>query len=205
VNQKGCHLKSLKSLIRRNEMDYTDLRIGTAFIYEGAPYVVVTSEFHRMQMRKAIMRTTIRNLLTGQQLQKTFTASDKFDPAPIMQVQASYLYKDADYFYFMEKETFDQHQVSHDVVGEKACYLSEEMQVELVLYDEEPIQVILPKTVVLKVVEAPNAVRGDSVTNNFKIVVCEGGIKVSCPIFVKENDVIRINTETDEYIERVKQ
>ena len=185
-------------------MDYTDLRIGTAFIYEGQPYVVVTSEFHRMQMRKAIMRTLIRNIKTGQQLQKTFTASDKFDPAPIMQVQANYLYNDADFYYFMEKETFDQHQVEPSVLGDKANYLKEEMQVEIVLYDGEPIQVILPKKVVLKVVEAPNAIRGDSVTNNFKIVVCDGGIKVSCPIFVKEGDMICINTESDEYVERVK-
>ena len=71
------------------------------------------------------------------------------------------------------------------------------MQVEIMLYDGEPIQVILPKNVVLKVIEAPNAVRGDSVTNNFKVVICDGGIKVSCPIFVKEGDLIKINTETD--------
>ena len=185
-------------------MEYTDLRIGKAFIYEGAPYVVVTSEFHRMQMRKAIMRTTIRNLLTGQQLQKVFTASDRFEPAPVMQVQASYLYKDNDYYNFMEKETFEQYQVAYDVLGEKANYLTEEMQVELMLYDGNPIQIILPKKVTLKVIESPNAVRGDSVTNNFKIVTCENNVKVSCPIFVKEGDMIVINTETDEYIERVK-
>jgi elongation factor P len=183
-------------------MEYTDLRIGTAFIYEGAPYVVVTSEFHRMQMRKAIMRTTIRNLLTGQQLQKTFTASDRFDPAPIQQVAASYLYKDNDYFYFMEKDTYEQLQAGAGVLGDKARYLTEEMQVELMLYDGEPIQVILPKKVTLKVIEAPHALKGDSVTNNFKTVTCENNIKVSCPLFVKEGDVIRINTETDEYIER---
>jgi elongation factor P len=183
-------------------MDYTDLRIGTAFIFENEPFVVVNSEFHRMQMRKAIMRCTIRNLKTGQQLQKTFTASDKFVPAPVMQVAASYLYSDEDYYHFMEKDTYEQHQVTKGVMGDKARYLTEEMQVELMLYDGVPIQVTLPKKVTLKVVEAPVAVRGDSVTNNFKTVTCEGGVKVSVPIFVKENDVIRINTETDEYIER---
>lgn len=183
-------------------MEYTDLRNGTAFIYEGAPYVVVSSEFHRMQMRKAIMRCVIRNLKTGQQLQKVFTASDRFDPAPVMQVQASYLYCDDDFFYFMEKDTYEQHQVTKEVVGDKKAYLTEEMMVEIMLYDGDPIQIKLPSKVVLKVVEAPNAVRGDSVTNNFKTVVCEGGVKVQCPIFVKEGDMIKINTETDEYIER---
>ncbi|HEY1406023.1 MAG TPA: elongation factor P, partial [Spirochaetota bacterium] len=180
-------------------MEYTDLRNGTAFIYEGAPYVVVSSEFHRMQMRKAIMRCVIRNLKTGQQLQKTFTASDRFDSAPVMQVAASYLYCDEDFYYFMEKETYEQHQVTKEVVGEKAAYLTEEMVVEIMLYDGDPIQIKLPTKVTLKVVEAPNAIRGDSVTNNFKMVTCEGGVRVSCPIFVKEGDVIRINTETDEY------
>jgi elongation factor P len=184
-------------------MDYTDLRNGTAFLFEGEPFVVVSSEFHRMQQRKAIMRCNIRNLKSGQQLQKTFTASDKFDPAPIMQTYANYLYSDADYYYFMDKESFEQYQIEKKIVGDKACYLSEEMKVEITLYDEEPIQVILPKSVTLKVIESPPALKGDSVTNNFKQVTCENNVKISCPFFVKEGDVIKINTETDEYVERV--
>ena len=184
-------------------MEYTDLRNGTAFLFEGAPYVVISSEFHRMQMRKAIMRVVVRNLLTGQQLNKTFTASDRFDPAPVMHITAGFLYKDEDFFHFMEKENFEQYQVTKEVMGDKASFLAEEMQVEIVLYDGEPIQVVLPQKVVLKVIESPNAIKGDSVTNNFKMVTCEGGVKVSCPFFVKEGDQIKINTETGEYIERV--
>jgi elongation factor P len=184
-------------------MDYTDLRIGTAFILNGEPFVVVSSEFHRMQQRKAIMRCFVRNIKTGQQLQKTFTASDKFDPAPIMQADASYLYSDEDFYHFMDKESFEQYPIGKDIIGEKARYLAEGMQVEITLYDEEPIQVMLPKTVTLKVVQSPAAIKGDSVTNNFKQVTCENDVKISCPFFVKEGDVIKINTETDEYIERV--
>jgi elongation factor P len=184
-------------------MEYTDLRVGKAFIYEGQPYAVVSSEFHRMQMRKAIMRCVIRNLITGQQLQKVFTASDRFEPAPIAQAYATYLYKDEEFYYFMDKESFEQYQVKKEVMGGKDQYLSEEMQVEVVLYDEEPIQIIVPKTVTLKVIESPMALKGDSVTNNFKTVTCENNVKISCPLFVKEGDVIKINTEQDEYVERV--
>jgi elongation factor P len=185
-------------------MTYTDLTAGCLFMLEGVPYIVISSEFHRMQMRKAIMRTSIRNLLTGQLVQKTFTASDRFDPAPIDEINASFLYHDEEQYYFMEKETYEQHQVHKDVLGDKANYLNTEIEIKMMLFNGKPIQINIPKNVHLKVIESPLAVKGDSVSNTFKTVTCENGIKVSCPLFIKEGDVIKINTETGDYQERVK-
>ncbi|MBN2143393.1 MAG: elongation factor P [Candidatus Aureabacteria bacterium] len=185
-------------------MTYTDLTVGCLFMLEGVPYIVVSSEFHRMQMRKAIMRTSIRNLLTGQLVQKTFTASDRFDPAPIDEINVNYLYHDEDHYHFMEKETYEQYQVHKDILGKKAQYLTTETDVKMMLFDGKPIQITIPKNVNLKVIESPLAVKGDSVSNTFKTVTCENGIKVSCPLFIKEGDVIKVNTETDEYQERVR-
>lgn len=185
-------------------MDYSDLRPGAVFMYENNPCVVITSEFHRMQMRKAVMRATVRNLLTGQLLQKTFTASDRFDPAPVEKLTAQYLYRDGDDYHFMDKETFEQYHASQEVLGDKVKYLTEEMSLTLLLYNNNPIQIELPKTVTIKVTDAPNAIKGDSVSNTFKTVTCENNVVVSCPLFVQTGDLIRIDTETGKYLERAK-
>lgn len=185
-------------------MDYTDLTVGSTFMFEGNPYIVVSSEFHRMQMRKAVMRTTIRNLITGQLLQKTFTASEYFEPAEVIKVNAKYLYSDTDSCYFMDNETMEQCFATKETLGEKVKYLTDAMDVTLLLFNNNPIQIELPKHINLKVAESPMAIKGDSVTNSFKTVTCENGIKVSCPLFIREGDIIKINTETGEYIERAK-
>ncbi len=183
-------------------MTYTDLTPGTPFMYEGKPYIVVSGEFHRMQMRKAVMRTTIRDLMTNQLLTKTFSASDRFDPAAVEKLSVQYLYRDADTFYFMDKETFEQYHGSAEILGEKTKFLSENLEISLIVYNHNPVQLILPSSVNLKVMESPNAIKGDSVSSSFKIVVCENGIKVSCPLFVKESDLIKIDTETGGYLGR---
>lgn len=185
-------------------MDYTDLTQGITFMFEGNPYIVVSSHFHRMQMRKAVMKTTMRNLMTGQLLQKTFTASEHFEPAEVIKVNAKYLYSDADSCYFMDKETLEQHCGSKEVLGEKIKYLTDNMDVILLVFNNKPIQLELPKHISLKVIESPMAIKGDSVTNTFKTVTCENNIKVSCPLFIKEGDVIRVNTETGDYTERAR-
>jgi elongation factor P len=185
-------------------MTYTDLKPGTAFMLDGQPHVVVSSEFHRMQMRKAVMRAQVRNFLTGQLLQKTFTASDKFDEADVEKANAQYLYRDGDGYCFMDNETYDQYHVSEDVVGNKAMYLTDSLNVVLIMFNNNPIQMEVPAHVLLKVTEAPVAIKGDSVTNTFKTCTCETGLKVTCPIFISQGDVIKIKTETGEYIERTE-
>jgi len=194
----------LKYLNFRQEhfMDYTDLKPGVTFIYEGQPHLVISGQFHRMQMRKAVMRANIRNIKTGQILQKTFTASDQFDSADVERLGVQYLYHDGDLYHFMDKTTFEQLQASKEILGENVKYLNEDLEVALLMYDNNPIQLILPQHVNLKVIEAPMAIKGDSVTNTFKTVTCENGIKVSCPLFIKEGDILKINTETGDYVER---
>lgn len=185
-------------------MNYTDLTVGRLFLLDGEPYEVLTAEFHRMQMRKAIMRTTIKNLITGNQVQKTFTASDTFDPAPVDEVEASYLYKEDDVYFFMDKNTFEQYQINESVLGDKINFLIEEITIKMMLFNEAPIQITLPKKVNLKVTDAPPALKGDSVSNTFKTVTLETGLQVSVPLFIKEGEVLTINTETSEYVERAK-
>jgi len=183
-------------------MTYTDLTPGVAFMYEGKPYIVISGEFHRMQMRKAVMRTNMRDLITGQQVQKTFSASDQFDPAPVEKINAQYLYRDDTNYYFMDKDSFEQCHSTEEVLGEKVKFLTEDLDLAIMLYNGNPVQLLLPKSVTLKVLESPNAVKGDSVSNTFKIVTCSNNIKVSCPLFVREGDLIKVDTETGDYMNR---
>jgi elongation factor P len=150
------------------------------------------------------MRAQIKNLKTNQLLQKTFTASDKFDEAPVDKIKGQYLYKDGDGYCFMDKETYDQYHASPEVMGTAVDYLQDSMDVVVILYEHRPIQVEIPTHVFLKVTEAPMAIKGDSVTNTFKTVTCETGLKLSCPLFINEGDVVKVNTETGEYIERTQ-
>lgn len=186
-------------------MTYTDLSPGVMFMLDGNPFIVVSAEFHRMQARKAVVRSQIRNMITGQLLQKTFTASDRFDPAPVSEITVNFLYTDDDYVHFMNNETFEQYQVNKDILGEKIIFLNEETPVKLTLFDGNAVGMEIPKKVVLKVIEAPHVIRGNTVSATFKTVICENDINVSsCPLFIKEGDLIRVNTENSEYIERVK-
>ena len=183
-------------------MTYTDLTPGTAFMLDGNPFIVVSSEFHRAQMRKAVMRAKVRNIKTGQLLEKTFTASDKFDAAPVEKVDARYLYEDPDNYYFMDNQTMEEYSCGKNALGDKSKYLTDAMDVTLILFNGSPVQMTLPAHLFLKVVEAPVVVRGDTVTTVFKTVTLENGVKVQCPGFIKEGDVLKISTETDEYLER---
>ena len=186
-------------------MTYTDLTPGTMFMYEGTPYIVVNYEFHRMQMRKAIVRSTIRNLLTGNQMQKTFTASEKFDPAPVTDQTVSFLYNEGETYHFMDVDTYEQYQVQKEVLGDKYKYLTPELKIKLTLFNGNPVSMVIPKNVNLKVIEAPTVIRGNTVSATFKNVVCENNITVtSCPLFIKEGDIIKVDTETGAYLERVK-
>lgn len=186
-------------------MTYTDLTPGVMFMYDNAPYIVVSYEFHRMQMRKAIVRSVIKNLLTGQQMQKTFTASEKFDPAPVSDILVSFLYNEGDIYHFMEVENYEQHQVDKGILGDNAKFLSPELKIKLKMFNGNAVSMEIPKNVNLKVIDSPTVIKGNTVSATFKNVVCENNITVSsCPMFIKEGDIIKVDTETSEYLERVK-
>jgi elongation factor P len=197
-----CAPLKTKYILKENTMTYTDLTPGTAFMYEGNPWIVISGEFHRMQMRKAVMRCAMKNLISGQLVQKTFTASDKFDPANVEKISAQYLYKDAESYHFMDKETFEQYHGTEADLGEKVKFLSENLELSVMLYNHKPVQILLPKNATLKVIDSPQAIKGDSVSNTFKTVTLENGMKVSVPLFIQEGEMLRIDTETEKYIER---
>jgi len=181
-----------------------DLAIGSVLKYQSAPHSVLKADHVQMGRGGAIVRTKIKNLLTGQVLEITYKSGDKIEEASLDRRRATYLYIDESGFNFMDTQSFEQFALSQDLVGEKGVFLSENNDYDIMDFEGRPVAVQLPKKVELKVVETTPGVRGDtaqgSVTKPAKLST---GLTVNVPLFVKTGDIIRINTETQQYVERV--
>lgn len=180
----------------------TEIRKGKLIVLDDEPYQVMSSEYLRKQQRRPVMRTTLRNIRTGATKQHSFQQSDKVTEADVGRLPHQFLYIDGNTYMFMDQESYEQVELSEDIVGDAVPYLIESQAVDLVLYDGEPIGIELPIKVDRKVVEAPPGVKGDTSSNVMKEVVVEGGLKVKAPLFTKAGDSIRIDTRSGVYVER---
>ena len=184
-------------------IDVHQLRKGTTFTLDGQLYKVIEFQHHKPGRGKAVIRTKIRNLRTGATIDKNFISGDRVEDVRIERVAVQYLYNDGTFYYFMNNETYEQILLSAEVLGESVQYLVDNMTLNISVLEDEPIDVDLPTTVDLKVVEAPMAVAGDTATGVTKSVTLESGLQVNVPLFVNEGDTIRVDTRTSEYVTRV--
>ncbi len=185
-------------------LSYTDLKKGVVFVLNGEPYEVLESGFLRMQQRKAVMQTKIRNLASGKILDRNWQASDSFEEADVEKKSAVFIYQNkGDYWFHEEGDKSKRFSLAGDLIGASAQFLKPNTVVQTVLFNERVIVVTIPIKMEFEVVEAPPAIRGNTAQGGTKVVVLEGGAKVSAPLFVDVGDMIRINTETGEYVERV--
>ena len=182
----------------------SDLRKGTTIKLEDNLYTVVEFQHVKLGRGGAFVRTRLKNLKTGVVLERTFKAGERIDIVHLEEKRFQYIYREADTFYFMDMETYDQLPLSIEVVGEARNYLTENMNVNIVYADGEPVGVKLPNFVELRVVETPPGVRGDTATGGSKPAKLETGLTITVPLFIKEGDIIKVDTRTGEYIERVK-
>jgi len=180
----------------------SDIRKGKMIVLDDQPYQVMSAEFLRKQQRRPVVRTMLRNIKTGQTREHSFQQSDKVPEANVERQKFQFLYKDGSNYAFMNKETYEQLEVGEEIVGEAASYLLEEQEVEVVTFEGAPVSIELPIKINRKVIESPPGVRGDTSSNVTKEVVIEGGLKIKAPLFVKEGDVIRIDTRSGEYLEK---
>ncbi|MBI2415271.1 MAG: elongation factor P [Candidatus Kerfeldbacteria bacterium] len=180
-----------------------DIRVGVAIDIDAQPYQVLWADFMRTAQRKPVMRTKLRNLITGQVLEKTFKPGDKVAEADLQRGQANFMYRDGDNFNFMDNATFEQFGFALDQIGDIGNYVKEGSDVDLLKFNGNPVAVLLPPKVELQVIEAPPGVKGDSAANVTKQVKVETGHLVNVPLFIREGDTVRINTSTGDYVERV--
>ncbi len=180
----------------------TDLRVGRVVSLDGEPYVVLWNNFMRTAQRKPVMRTKLRNIISGRVMEKTFTAGEAFDLVDIEKSNAQYLYKDPTNAYFMDSETFEQFPISVETLGEQVSFLKEGEETIITKFEGNPIGIELPVKVTLKVIETSPGVRGNTAQGGSKPAKLETGITIQVPLFINEGDSIRVNTESREYVER---
>lgn len=182
----------------------SDLKNGTVFEDGGQPWVVLEYQHSKMGRGGAVLKTKIKNLVTGATLQKTFQGNDKVAPVSLEKRKTQYLYKDETGFVFMDNETYEQFTFGDDTVGENKNYIKEGDIVELQYYKGKPISLNVPIKVSLKVTEAAEADKGNTATAATKVVVLETGHRVNAPMFIKEGDMVIVDTRDGSYVERAK-
>lgn len=186
-------------------LSYTDLKKGILFVMNSEPYEVLDSGFLRMQQRKAVVQTKIRNLMTGKVLDRNFQPSDSFEEAEIERKDASFIYAHRGEYWFHEagnpKARFS---MKSEDIGEAAQFLKPNTPVTTFAFNGKIISVKLPVKMELTVIEAPPAIRGNTAQGGMKQITLEGGAKISAPLFLEEGDVVRVNTETGAYVERAE-
>lgn len=186
-------------------LDINDLkRQGIVIKLDGVPYLVLKSQHARTAQRRAFVRTTLKNLITGQVIERNFNAGDKIEEAEVKKIKANFLYRTKDKFYFLDSENFEEIPINEKTLEGKEGFLKEGLEVLILYFENTPISVELPSKVALKVVVAPQAVKGDTTQGRvMKTVKLETGLEIEAPIFIKEGDIIVVNTEDGKYVERL--
>lgn len=186
-------------------LDINDLKKqGIIIKLENEPYIILKSQHARTAQRRAFVRTTLKNLISGKTIEKTFNSGDKIEEAEIKKVKANFLYQKGKNFYFMNLENFEEIFLAKEQIEEKRDFLKEGLEVSILYFENRPVALELPPKIILEVIEAPPTVKGDTSQGTaMKIVTLETGLKIEAPFFIKVGDKIVINTETKKYVERI--
>lgn len=179
-----------------------DLRTGLTIEVDGEIYTVV--EFLHVKPGKgaAFVRTKLKNLRTGNTVEKTFRAGEKVDRAHIELREMQFMYNSGDEYFFMDMESYDQISLSKDDLGDAPKYLLENMVIGIQFYQNQPVGVDLPTTVVLEVVHTEPGFKGDTATGATKPATLQTGITIQVPLFVEQGDKVKVDTRTGEYLSR---
>lgn len=184
-------------------IDVNQLRRGVTFVHDGALLKVTEYSHTKPGRGKATIRVKVRDLRTGTNKEVTFNSGDRVDDVRLEKSAFQYLYDDGDFYVFMDLDTYEQRQVAHSILEGDTKYLRDNMELELLSYEGEVIDYELPKTMEFDVVQAENALAGDTATGATKDIITDTGLRVKTPLFVQAGDRIRVNTETGEYLTRV--
>ena len=184
--------------------DTSDFRNGLKIEIDGTPFEII--EFLHVKPGKggAFVRTKLRNLQTGAVLNKTFRSGEKVGKPDLVDRHMQYLYSQGNDLVFMDLETYEQFTIPFEKIEDKAKFLKENMEVDVLYYKNEPIAIELPTFVELEVVETEPGFKGDTATGGTKPAVLETGAKINVPLFINVGDKLKIDTRTGQYVERVK-
>ena len=180
-----------------------DIVKGSCLLQKGQPYLVVEREFHNPGKGTAVARIKMKSIKDGSVLTLTVPTQQEVEDAQVDNHTCTYQYADQDNFHFMDNESFEQYEVPISEMEEKKYYLKEEQPYELIIWEGKVIDINIPYKVVFTVAESENYVKGDTVSGATKPITTETGLTVRVPLFIKQGEKILVNTETNDYVERV--
>ena len=185
-------------------LEYNEITLRKYIIFENEPYEVLASHVFRKQQRKPVNATKLRNLISGRIVEHSFHVSDKAEEADIETKKVKYLYSNkGEYWFCDESNPANRFKLEQSVLGDAIKFVKPNSVVDALIFDDKIFGVKLPIKVELKVTEAADAVKGDTAKGGNKYITLETGVSITSPMFVKEGDIVRVNTETGEYVERV--
>lgn len=185
-------------------LEHNDLKPGVRFMFEGVPYEVIESKFVFKGRGSSTTEAKIRNLLNGKVITKVFHTGDEFEEIEIEKKKVIFLYSKQDKYYFaLAENPKERFELSKEILEKKALFLKEKDELTGLFFNDKLINIEMPLRIQLKVVSAPPGIKGGREQPGTKPVVLENGITLQVPLFIKEGDIIEINTETGEYIRRV--
>ncbi len=184
-------------------IDISGVHKNSKLLIDNVPYDVIEADFMKPGKGRAIYRLKLRNLLTGNTLERTYHSSEKVEEAQIAINEMQYLYKEGEHYVFMDNKTFEQYLLPERQLGDKRNFLKEGTVVMVLMLADKPIDVTIPTFAELQVVKSAITTRTDTVTAQNKSALLETGYTIDVPTFVKEGDIIKVDTRTGTYVERV--
>jgi elongation factor P len=181
-----------------------DLKKGLKIEIDGDPYVIVGFEFVKPGKGQALYKCKLKNMITGTQFDRTYRSGEKFNPANLEEQAMEYLYSDGEQYCFMNSSTYDQIFLGREQIGDDINFLKENTVCNILLFNGNPIAISLPNFIELKIVKSDPWVKGDTASGSNKPATLETGYEVQVPPFIEEGEMIRIDTRTGAYVERVK-
>jgi len=186
-------------------LTYFDLRKGVEFLLDGEPYEVLEFQQVYKAQDAVVSKVKLRNLITGKVTDKTFHQGDTFEEAELEKIEMKFLYSNRGKFGFCEAQNpAKRFELEQNQIGENAKFLKPNQTATAVLFKEKVISIVTPIKVNLKVTEAAEGFKGDSAQGGTKTVTLESGAEINVPLFIKQDDIIEVNTETGEYVRRVE-
>jgi elongation factor P len=184
--------------------DTSDIRKGLKVLIDGNPYTVVEFQFIKPGKGAAFTRTKFKNLLTGAVIERNIRSGEKLEPANVEEREMQFLYKEGDDLVFMDQKSYEQVSVARELIGEPADLMKDNLPCSVLFFNERPVDVSLPTFVFLEVTASEPGVRGDTSGNVTKPATVETGAEIAVPLFINIGDLIKIDTRTHSYVERVK-
>lgn len=183
----------------------SDLRKGLKIQIDKEPYVIIEFQFSKPGKGQALYRCKLRNMINGVIIDRTYRSGDTFEPADLRERKMQYLYNQENEFYFMDVENYEQSVLTTAQVEDAKNYLTDNLEVNILLFEDEPIGITLPHFVDILVVRADPWIKGDSVSGDSKPVTLETGYLLRVPPFIEEGSRITVDTRTGGYVTRAKQ